>query len=83
LDAKALENDPEGMAFLKNVIGDSVPRAASSNAPSRPAMLLPTITGRRRRFLNAITRTGLRLLAFAIVVAAIARSGRPVLPRAS
>ena len=74
LDANALESDPEGMAFLQTVIGKRPGQKGSWSAASTPPTVQPQKLTRRRRATLASFRVGFRLLAFVIVVAAIARS---------
>jgi len=41
LDAKALETDPEGMAFLRSVLRPTPDKEAYANADERPAQTFP------------------------------------------
>jgi hypothetical protein len=69
LDANALENDPKGMAFLRDVLGKPSGRAGSWNAAPTPLAVLP-----RRSLAVMSLRIAVRILAFALMVAAVARS---------
>jgi hypothetical protein len=75
LDANALETDPEGGAFLRDVIGKptATVEPSWSTVPKRAVVQAKSITHRHRAALAAVG-VGFRLLAFLLVVAAIARS---------
>ena len=72
LDANALENDPNGMAFLRDVLGKPSGRAGSWNAAPKAPAVLP-----RRSLAVMSLRIAVQVLAFALVVAAVARSRAP------
>jgi hypothetical protein len=69
LDANALENDATGMAFLRDVLGKPSRRAGSWNAAPTLLAVLP-----RRSLAVMSLRVAVKILAFALVVAAVARS---------
>ena len=69
LDANALENDPKGMAFLRDVLGKRSGRAGSWNGAPTPLAALP-----RRSLARMSLRIAVQILAFALVIAAVARS---------
>ena len=71
LDASALESDPKGMALLREVIG--MPTRTGSWIASKPHVLPSPPTTRRRHVATA----ALRLLGFALLIAAIVRSREP------
>ena len=72
LDANALESDPEGTAFLRDVIGKPPSPAGSWHATAKPyGALRPVSRGRR------VAAAAFRLLGFALVMVAIARSRVP------
>ena len=69
LDASALESDPKGMALLREVIG--MPTRTGSWIAAKAHTASPPITRRRH-----VSTAALRLLGFALLIAAIARSRR-------
>ena len=78
LDANALESDPEGLAFLRDVLGTHSTRTGSWHAAPKPdAALRPPISRLRR-----VAAAAFRLLGFALLIVAIARSrvppGKPI-----
>lgn len=82
LDANALERDPEGLAFLRAVIEKTAGRAAASRdttpePPERSEPALRPIINRRHSIATAALGISFRILAFAILIAAIGR-GSPV-----
>ena len=75
LDADALERNPEGMAFLQEVRGKPSSRPPSWNGARKPPAIRP------HRLATATLHLGFRLLAFAVMIAAIARSRSAIVPR--
>ena len=69
LDANALENDPKGVAFLRDVLRKPLGRAGSWNGAPTPLAVLP-----RRSLAVMSLRIAVQILAFALVIAAVARS---------
>jgi hypothetical protein len=70
LDANALESDPKGMDFLRDVMGNPSARTGSWKAAPKACVTLRRPITRRRR----VATDFFRLLGFALVLLTIARS---------